>query len=343
MRYSKEFYHHTLYGFSALVLGIIYTCFLSLMPNSWFRDRDNYLVYANSAASIIDGYKEIGILFFNEPIFLYSNVLLERIIHYEYIPNIFVLMTSSVFFFLLVKYAKNFLTLMLGLMVSLVLPYLIQGELVALRQGIATSIFALSFFYIKDNKKIALVLFLCAFIHSIFFLFLFFWVLNFIFLEKMNFNKKLLLNFLSMMVFSFVLLVIAEILGLRQGAEYQGNVDIQNAGGAFVLFLVVFIYLYFYGNQENTKLYEFSLIGLVIFLAAYFLSPIAGRFLNTVAPFMIFLLVSRSTLMDLMVLVGLFFVFSILFINGSYMALLEIPAAQAMELFSHYVTGFFNL
>lgn len=343
MKNIKFSYEAALYWFFATFLGLFYVFFLSLMSNSWFRDRDNYLIYAIDAESIIMLYNEANILFFNEPIFLYINLYLEKIIDYNYIPNIFVCFTTLVFVFFLAQKSKNLFIFCLGIFLSLFVPYMIQSELVALRQGIATSLFILAFFLIQSEKKIAVVLFICALIHSIFFLFFLIWILNFYFLKDFNIRAKLLLNFIIMFILSFLFLIIAQVLGLRQGDEYQQNMDVQRSGGAFLLFLGVAIYLYLYGDKNDKRLYEFTLIGLVIFLTTYFLTPIAGRFFNTIIPFVFFLLVSRSRVLDILLLILLFAVFLFLFFQGSYLSLLAIPEAQFGEEFSNYLGGFLYL
>ena len=343
MKNIRFSYREAFYWFFSTFLGLFYVFFLSLMPNSWFRDRDNYLIYASEAESIIERYGEINVLFFNEPIFLYINLYLEKIIDYNYIPHFFVFFITTIFVFFLAYKSKNLFIFLLGIVLSLFIPYMIQGELVALRQGIATSIFILAFFFIKSEKKVAAILFLCALIHSIFFLFFLIWTLNFYFFKDFEFKAKLFFNFLMMLIFSFLFLVVAKFLGLRQGDEYQQSMEVQRSGGSFLLFFGVAIYLYLFGDKNDKRLYEFTLIGLVMFLTTYFLTPIAGRFFNTIIPFVFFLLVSRSRILDILLLVFLFIIFLFLFFQGSYLSLLAIPEAQFGEEFSNYLGGFLDL
>lgn len=343
MKDIKFSYEAALYWLFSTFIGLFYISFLSLMPNEWFRDRDNYLIYATDSESIIERYNAVNILFFNEPIFLYINVFLEKIIDYEYIPHFFVFFTTTIFVIFLTYKSKSFLMFFLGILLSLFVPYMIQGELTALRQGVATSIFILAFFFIKSEKKVAAILFLCALIHSIFFLFFLIWTLNFYFFKDFELKAKLFFNILMMLIFSFLFLIVAQFLGLRQGEEYQQDMEVQRSGGAFLLFFGVAIYLYLYGDKNDKRLYEFTLIGLVIFLTTYFLTPIAGRFFNTIIPFVFFLLVSRSRILDILLLVFLLVIFLFLFFQGSYLSLLAIPEAQFGEEFSSYLSGFLDL
>lgn len=325
-----------------LLVGILYVPFIALMPNDWFRDRDNYLIYANMASIIKDNYDGIS-LYFNEPIFLLINDKLSLYFDVETIPHIFSFFLVFSFFVGLAYYSKNILMFFLGLILSIVIPYMIQSELVALRQGLATGFFIFSFLLTKDNKILAVVLFFLAFIHSIFFIFFIFFVLNFIVFSKLELKIKLSLNFILMIVISMFLILLAQFFGLRQGEEYQQNMEVSRSGGAFFVFLIVFMYLYLWGDKSDKRLYDFSLIGLVIFLTAYFLTPIAGRLFNTIIPFVVFLLISRANLKDYLVVGFIAIVFLVLFLNGSYKDLLVIHEIAANESFLKYCRDFFSL
>ncbi|NCI79688.1 EpsG family protein [Acinetobacter kanungonis] len=325
-----------------LLIGLLYVNFLSLLPNELFRDRENYLVYASTSESIISTYPGI-ILFFNEPFFLYFNFFLNNYIDFQLIPHLFVYIITTVYFYVIAVESKNPLTFILGLLLSVTIPYILQNELVALRQGLATAFFIIAFFYLKDEKKVILTLFICSLFHSIFFIFLFFYFLNFIFLKNVSLNKKAIINFIWMFVFSLIAILVAKFFGLRQGDEYTGSSQIGGSGGAFVVFLLTLIYIYLWGDKSNKKLYEFSILGAIIFLTSYFLTPIAGRMFNSIMPFILILLVKESRYKDVIFLLMLNIIFAILFFCGSYSSLLNVSDIQAIEILNQYVKGFFVL
>ena len=248
-----------------------------------------------------------------------------------------------VFYAGLIKYSKNFITFIFGILLSLTIPYMLQSELVALRQSIATAILMVSFILVKDDYKVAFIVFMCSFIHSIFFIFSVFYILNFIFLKNLNINKKIFINFIVMIFVSLFSIALAKFFGLRQGDEYNQNMNVARSGGAFIVFLGVFIYLFFIGNKQENRLYTFTMIGLVMFLTAYFLTPISGRLFNTIIPFLIFLLISKGRVSDIIFLMGLLFVFLILFFLGSYNDLLSISEVEIINKFSLYYRDFFSL
>lgn len=312
------------------------------MPNDWFRDRDNYLIYAHSSDAIMNSYSGF-VLFFNEPLFLFLNNFLSGFLNYNYIPNIYVFLFVTAFYIGLMKYSKNFVTFIFGILLSLTVPYMLQSELVALRQSIGTAVLIFGFLYIKSDKKLALIILLCSFIHSIFFVFFAFFVLNFILLKDFPINKKLILNFILMVFFSIFSIALAKFFGLRQGDEYSQNMNVAKSGGAFVVFLGVFVYLYFFADKSDIRLNNFVMLGLVMFLTAYFLTPISGRLFNTIMPFVIFLIVSKSRFQDLLILIILFFVFLTLFLLGSYNDLLVISEIELLSKFNLYIRNFINL
>ncbi|WP_171996319.1 EpsG family protein [Psychrobacter sp. DAB_AL43B] len=335
--YKKFFY----WTFVALV-GSMYVISLSNMPNEWFRDRDNYLIYANYPESIIDLYENKFILIVNEPFFLYSNIWLGKIFENDFIPNFFVYFITTVFIFFIGYNAKSTIGFIFGLVLSILIPYILQAELVALRQGLATALFIPFFFLVKDDKKILVILLVCAFFHSIFFLFFLFYFLNFFVLSRFSIRKKLIINSVFMMILSLIGIVVAKYLGLRQGSEYMG-VEGDVGGGAFLLFAFVFVYVYAYGNKDNKRLYEFVMIGLTIFLTSYFLSPVSGRLFNTVAPFLVFLLVSKNRTIDYIFISFLSVVFLALFLSGSYYELLAVSELLIPEYFMKYLQSLFSL
>ena len=342
MRSIRSSYKQLFLFLAYLFIGLLYVNFLSLLPNELFRDRDNYLMYASSAEQVISTYPGI-VLFFNEPIFLYFNFFLNKYFDFELIPHLFVYIITTVYFYVIASESKNFLTFILGLFLSLTVPYILQSELVALRQGLATAFFMVAFFYFKDQKKIIFTLFFCALFHSIFFIFLFFYFLNFIVLKNFSLYKKSIINFIWMFLFSLIAIVVAKFFGLRQGDEYTGNNQIGGSGGAFLVFLMTLIYLYFCGDRSNKKLYEFAVLGIIIFLTAYFLTPIAGRMFNSIIPFVLVLLIKKSRLQDILFLLILNIIFFVLFLYGSYSSLLNVSDIQAIEILSQYIKGFFVL
>lgn len=308
-----------IYLMISALFSIAYIYLYTSIPNSLLRDRANYVLYASNTDYFLNRYDGYD-LFFNEPLFLYLNKFASQFMEATNIPIFFVFINTFLMMFLLIKYSKNLTFFFLGFFLIIVFPYLFQAQLTAVRQTLATSFFLLAFFYFKDHWKILITLFLCSFIHSVFFLITFFYFLNLIFLKKISINQKILINILIVLAISAVFFILLSLLGLRQADEYGENTvnALKVGGGAFIVMCLLFLGLYNQKNKLSGDLYTFVMIGLVWFIVGYFINPITGRLFNTFAPFFVILMVSRDTKVNFCLLVFLCIIYGILFFNGSY-------------------------
>lgn len=323
-----------LYVFTAFIFSFFYISYYISFPNDILRDRSNYILYALNFESITDDRSGSISFYFNEPLFLLINKILSFFFTAENIPIVFVLFNTIILMFFLSKKSINIVFYLLGLLVVVFTPYIFQGQLTALRQSLATSFFMLAFFYIKDAKKVLLVGCFCGLVHSIFFLISFFYFLNFIFLEKKSFNVKMSFTFIAMFIVSLSFFLIAELFGLRQANVYS-EVDSKIGGGSFVLFLLVYIALYFkWSKILDDKLYLFVMIGLVLFLTGYFLTPLSGRLFNTFSLFLLLFLVSANSKFNIYILFLLITIFSYLYFNGGYNDILLFNYNSFLDLIS---------
>lgn len=108
--------------------------------------------------------------------------------------------------------------------------------------------------------------------------------------------------------------------------------DSEARGGAFLLWLIVLIYMLFFKKRcLNSKFlfvriaYNFSVIGLLIYLTSYFLSPIAGRIIGTFIPFIYFILLYNMRIVDLFFVIALLVLNVYLFFNGGAEGFLAVP------------------
>lgn len=309
----------TIYLMLSSFLSFIYIYVYINIPNEYLRDRSNYILYAKDTDYFLTRYDGFDV-FFNEPLFLYLNKFLSNYFDYDNIPIIFVFFNTFIMVFLLLKYSKNLTFFVLGLIFIVVFPYIFQAQVIALRQSLATSLFLISFFYLKDHRKVLVTLAFCSFIHSVFFLITFFYFINFFIFNKFSLNKKIILNFFLMLLISFLFFILLKFFGLRQADEYGENTAnaLKVGGGAFLIMCLLFVGLYRQKNKLASDLYTFVIIGLVFFIVGYFINPITGRLFNTFAPFLMILLVSRDTKINFFLLVFLCIVYGLLFFNGEY-------------------------
>lgn len=321
------------------VTYLIYILTFITLPSSVFRDRDNYQAYVDYLDDIIYGYTDSGLnIIFNEPVFLLINLILGRLIHSEYVPLFFVFFIITSFFIFLKKNSYNFFIFILGLASFLTISYTFHFQFVILRQAIATIIIIYSLMYLKNIKVILLITFFTCFIHSSMFFILLLLVLNQFLKEK---NIKFRAIFVSLIFFigGFFVLNLAQSMGVRQATTLM-ELDYSPNGGAFILWLFVLIYLIFFEKRKDNYLYDYAVLGLVVFLTLYFTNPIVGRLMCSFVPAVILILVQRFTYLNVAILSILIFVYSILILNG---VLVENSLLVDGDLFFKYLNETFFL
>lgn len=299
-----------IYFFSFLYLTIL----LSL-PNYLFKDRVTYIAYIEQYdffSSKTDSF--LGYLL-NEPFFLFINYVLKDVVRSDYVPKIYVAFIIITLIICFKRYSSNFFMYLLGLVSLIIIPYTFHLQLVILRQGIATVILLLSICFFRDGRKILVVCFFVSFIHSSFFLIFSYLLVNYIFI---NFNrvKRYLILFLANIFIGFFVLILANKLGVRQTEELL-SADSGGSGGAWLLWLVVFIYMFIYGKKDNQYLYDYAMIGLISFLSLYFLNPIAGRLVCSFIPAVILILVSDFKYQNILIVSSIVMLYGIIVYNGA--------------------------
>ena len=301
----------------SFILIAMYIGFAISLPHEFFKDRDVYEIYASESQEIYNLYDGI-IIYFNEPLFLKINILLNKFLqpsNVVYFLLLFCLMGTTL---LLYKYSKNFFMFFLGILFILICNYAFHAQFVILRQTIASVIFLYALTYIKDIKIIILISFLCSFIHASFFLLTAF----FIFYEAISkFStkiKSIIIIFFSAILGLFITIV-GKYLGVRQATEDHIVSSVNVGGGAFLCFMMILLYfLFIYKVDEKNKIiYDFSILGLSIFIGLYFISPVAGRLMSTFILPIIFLLCARFNMANSILFFLLLTVFIYLDMQGA--------------------------
>lgn len=318
----------------AVPVGIFYILFYLSVPNEVLRDRANYIVYAASGLGNLDRYSGISD-YFNEPLFSALNELLNNYFSVQLIPHLFVAFNVVVLVYFLIKKSKDILFFLLAMLLCVVFSYIAQYQLVVLRQGIGISLSLLAFFCFKSRKKVFLALCVCAFIHSIYLVIALYYFLNFIIFGNQSFRFKLLINFVASIILGVSGLFIASHLGLRQ-VERIENITADVGGGAFLVMMYLLVTIYIQKNRFNQDLLTFVVMGIVLFLVSYILFPyISGRLFDSFAPFLVILLISYRSYINLFSLIFLIAVYTVLYMNGGYNQLLLYPSSDCFVIFSY--------
>lgn len=324
----------TIYYLTSSFICVLYVMFVTSLPNDWFRDRDYYVIYANEAEAVIQSSKTIFALVLNEPIFLRLAQFYGEYLTAESFPIFMSGLVSSIYIVMLMKYSKTIIMFVLGVISLIFISYLQTAQLMVLRQGVATSIFLVTLLLVKSERKKLIVCILLSFFHSVFFIISIIYALYIYFLKNKSTVVMLTIVGAVSAVFYISSTFLLSYMGFRQAEIYVNETE-TSGGGAFVLSIFTFIYLYFWGNKENKELYDWTLIGLILFIVGYFLFFSAGRLFVSFFPFVLILLVTKSRFQDILFLLIINLIYIFLFYRGAYMILFEYTSQS-------YVTDIFD-
>ncbi|MEQ5634069.1 EpsG family protein [Providencia manganoxydans] len=312
-----KIYKSSLYFIFVVFVAVVYAIALSSLPNEFFRDRGNYIIYASDTDNIISRYTGLS-LFSNEPLFLLINKFSSLFLSPELVPKLFVFFISfTICFFILYK-SENFIIGLLGLIAILLLPQGFHLQFVILRQGIATCILLWITYFFWSKKYYLFYVFLIGFIHSGVFIIFAFLVLDKLFLSFIS--KKITYRILFLLAFSilvsFFIMPLAEILTMRQAKEHVAD-NITISGGNFILYGFILIALLTQKKEIHRLdgIYNIAIIGLSIYIGMYFFTQLSGRLISSFIPFIICTLCYFGNARAYVLLILIIVINSIIFIN----------------------------
>lgn len=262
------------YRIGVFLFSLAYAGFLSALPLFDFKDRDNYLVYAESSWNIIQRYWDVSSIavLANEPIWLGINALLAMYFPPEtvlrliiFFPAFFVAKTT------LLGGPRNYIWLLL----LLLMPQVVKNHVIHLRQGVALGIFLVGWFspHIWARRFLMVS---SGFVHA-----------SFLFIVGLYALTKLLLRLklaadIRQFVFSGVgvgvglgLATVAHLVGARQAEQYSFTMTTVSGLG-FAFWLMILIVFLFQG-KKFLKLNAFEVSLVTFYLATYFFVEVTAR------------------------------------------------------------------
>ncbi|NUF61535.1 EpsG family protein [Acinetobacter bereziniae] len=338
-KYSQQ---RAIYILITSVICVLYLMVIYSLPSKWFLDRDFYILYAEYSDIVIKDFTSTISMLVNEPVFLFVAKSFGVTFGADSFPTAMSLLVSAVFLYCLTTQSKTSIVWFLGFLQLIFNPYLYAPQLMVLRQGVATAVFLYVFLNFKDEKTKLLVCLFLSFFHSIFFLVTIIYFAYIFFLKHRSPLQIIAITgVFSSIIFLFSKLILST-LGFRQASLYSG-VNETGGGGAFVLALITLLYVYFFGAKEKKDLFNWSLIGLVIFLTSYFLFFSPGRLFMTFFPFIFILLVQKSRFEDIVFLSFLNIVYMYLFYQGTYIALFQYNSIEYIDsIFIRHISDIFH-
>lgn len=307
----------------SLVLGLKLLCstlfaiWFANIPHEIFLDRANYLNYLTNADSIIEIRSSRGYLnlLANEPAWLYINSILGGVsnsVQHETILKVYpFLITLVASYYILISRNDFVIPFVFLVLFLLVIPHGLSYTLGGLRQSIATTFLLLFVIVNKDKKvnhiKVVFLLFILSFIHSLFFVITVTYFFAF-------FGKKIkdIPRGLGLVVYASIailaLLFLLKFSGLSDYARQGESLENQVSHSGFLFFiyltiLILFVKIYptlaLDKNPVVANTTNLAFVFLVAYLMMYWVMPGTGRILNSLIPFLFFLIarkINRYTL-----------------------------------------------
>tara|TARA_B100000408_G_scaffold93744_1_gene72123 strand:+ start:6401 stop:7360 length:960 start_codon:yes stop_codon:yes gene_type:complete len=264
--------------FGICLLSLAVSTILASLKVDAFKDRENYLIYAQDSIVILLRNFTEGLLptIFNEPIWLLINIGLGLFFAPENVVRLLIFVSSFIVLSRLLFQDKNKIFILL---LIFFLPIVVKNHIVHLRQGVAIAIFIFAYFSLSKYKYFYLAL--TPLVHSSFFVIL---LLMFIraSMTKIRLAGDLqsILYFVVGSVLAVLLVQVASMLGARQHEQYATAVMNNVSGLGFLFWFSVFM-VYCVQGKEFLKEHSFSVGVLALYLTTYFTLPVTGRILES--------------------------------------------------------------
>jgi hypothetical protein len=268
-----------------IVFALSYATALAYLPLEVFKDRDNYLVYAQYSQLILVKYLVDGslTLLANEPLWLLLNINLSRYLYPDQVVRVLIFVPAFIVAWQLIRRdPRN----AIWMVIFLLSPQVVKNHIIHLRQGVGLSVFLLGYFARPKWLRVGLMA-TAGFIHSSFLIVamlgLAVWLSQV--LQSTPRLRAAALIF-SLLVIGVLMGVIAGDLGARQATIYA-DADLDISGLGF-LFWGAILVLFATSGSSFLRHNLFGLSVLVFYLVVYFLTPVAARIFES-GMFLVFL------------------------------------------------------
>ncbi len=262
------------YRLLCLTLALAYGGILASLPLEVFKDRANYLIYAENSWEILIRYWELSPLvgLSNEPLWLLINAGLASVLSPEAALQIIIFSSAVVVAYqILCREPRNFV----WLIILLLMPQVIKNHIIQLRQGVAIAVFLTGWF---TNRTLLrwLLIGTAPLIHASFF-----FVLVLLCLAKFSRRLRLAADLRSILFAGTGLGVgvglvrFASFLGARQAEQYAFT-KTEVSGLGFVFWSMVFVLMCFQGRSFMRK-YIFEFGSILFYLSTYFVIEVTAR------------------------------------------------------------------
>lgn len=261
--------------------SLFYGYLLQALPVMQFKDRANYLNYAENSAVILARNMEDGLIavLANEPVWLIINSSLALLLDPEAVIRFIVFVSASLFAYAFTRAdPRNSFWLILFLL----MPQLLKNFIIHLRQGLGLAVFFAGYFSSRRAWRL-LLLAAAPLIHASFFV-----VLAFVMLPVILRNIKLAIDVRLLTMAGFSLFVslsigfIAALVGARQVSSY--DFAMTEVSGLGFLFWLAVAGLFVLQGKIHLERHQAAAGVLLLYLLSYFLVEVTARIFESAMP-----------------------------------------------------------
>jgi hypothetical protein len=262
------------YDLVAFAIAVVYGLILAGLPLEDFKDRINYLNYAQDSALVLAGRVASGwhTAFANEPLWLVINILLGAFLRPEQVVRLLIFLPATVVaYFVLCRRPRDFVWLFLFLL----LPTVIKNHIIHIRQGLGIALFLVAWHIQRAGLRWA-ILALTPLIHASFF-----FVLMLMGIVSIASRLRLAADLRTVLVTTVALALgltlgsIVGVVGARQGTEYQFD-SAGVSGLGFSFWLIVLLIFALQGRQFMRE-HAFAASAITFYLGMYFFVEVTAR------------------------------------------------------------------
>lgn len=261
-----------------LLFALAYATILTNFPIDAFKDRHNYLIYADAsevmlAGNIIRGW---SVALANEPLWLIINVSLRQFLDVEQVVRVLIFIPAFVVPYLTLRNNPKYF---LWLMLFLLIPQVMKNHVIHLRQGVGVAIFMAGYYANPKSLRLGL-MGAAGLVHSSFLVVGLIGIIVWIFLKlKVAVRLRVLIMAIQFGILGFFLNLIAASAGARQGEQYV-NFEVAISGLGFAFWAFVF---FIFTSSRRKYILEniFPISILAFYLPVYFVTPVAARILES--------------------------------------------------------------
>lgn len=259
---------------AAAFFSALYGVFLAALPMDPFKDRDNYLNYAENSLSTLDTFWELGPLAaaVNEPLWLLLNHGLSLVLAPVQVVQLIIMVSATTVSWLMLTRAR---CNPLWLVVLLFLPQVIKNNIVHLRQGAAIAVFLAGWFASGRPKRL-LCFALAPFIHaSFFFVLCLLVVARVLVASRATVLLRIAVGVATFAMVGWAAYSLAPVLGARQVEDYEFIAN-EISGLGFLLWSGVLALMLAQGRRFILE-HSFALLCLGLYLSLYFVAEFSAR------------------------------------------------------------------